>query len=296
MGFFLVVLASFAAGAINAVAGGGTFLTFPALTYFGGLTDLRANVTSTIGLWPGSASSVAAAWGEFRKLPKGIVIPFSIISLAGGAAGSLLLLHTSPNTFSLIIPWLLGFATIVFACSKPIARWAGRQHGDRSLRWTIIVGVVQMAVAVYGGYFGAGIGVLMLAGLAFAGLDNIHQMNALKVLLATLINGVSCVIFLFGPVAWKLAPPMAVASIIGGFLGMYAARRIRQDQLRALILAVGITLTIVYFVKNYRGGFARHSTRTEIGNNAGIGYNRFVDIPRTNSAFCLGTNRDAGPS
>ena len=278
MGILLVVLASFAAGAINAVAGGGTFLTFPTLTYFGGLSDLRANVTSTIGLWPGSASSVAAAWSEFGKLPKGIVIPFSIISLLGGAAGSILLLHTSAKAFSLFIPWLLGFATVVFACSKPIARWAGRQHGDRTLRWTIVVGLVQIAVSVYGGYFGAGIGVLMLAGLSFAGLDDIHQMNALKVLLATLINGISCVIFFFGPVDWKLAPPMAIASIAGGFLGMYAARRIRQDQLRALILLVGITLTIVYFVKNYRGVLSHPTAGAEIGNHAAIGYNRAIDV------------------
>ncbi len=251
MALLMITLAAFAAGAVNAIAGGGTFITFPALTYFGRMTEKLANVTSTVGLWPGSAASVVAAWCEFRRLPRGIVLTYSLISLAGGAAGAELLLHTSNKAFSLVIPWLLAFATLVFAFSKPIARWAGRQHGSRSLGWTALVGVVQIAVAVYGGYFGAGIGVLMLAGLSFAGLDDIHQMNALKVLLATLINGISALLFLFSPIDWRIAWVMAVASTIGGFLGMYAARRIKPDQLRSVILVVGVVLTITYFAKNY---------------------------------------------
>src|SRR5439155_12215640 len=133
------------------------------------------------------------------------------------------------KSFELAIPWLLAFATIIFGFSKPISRWAGRQHGHRTLGWTIVVGCIQFVIAVYGGYFGAGIGVLMLAGLSFAGLDDIHQMNALKVLLATLINGVASVVFLAGSwkdvrsgdvVDWRIAGAMAVVSTVGGFLGM----------------------------------------------------------------------------
>ncbi len=252
MGTLLITLAAFAAGAINAIAGGGTFITFPALTYFGPMNEKAANVTSTIGLWPGSASSVLAAWADIRRVPKSILITFSLISLIGGASGAELLLHTSAKAFGLVIPWLMAFATIIFGFSKPIARWAGRHQGQPTMGWTIIVGCVQIAVAVYGGYFGAGIGVLMLAGLSFAGLNDIHLMNGLKVLLATLINGISVVIFLLGPVEWRLIPPMVIASVVGGFIGMYAARRIKPDQLRALILLVGAGLTIAYFVKNYR--------------------------------------------
>ena len=221
----IVALTAFIAGVVNAIAGGGTFLTFPALTYFG-LTQQVANVTSTIGLWPGSAASVAAAIKDFARIPRGQMITYSIISLLGGTAGALILINTSNKSFEHVIPWLLGFATVIFAFSKPIARWAGRQHGHRTIGWTLFVGFVQIFIAVYGGYFGAGIGVLMLAGLSFAGLDDIHQMNALKVLLSTLINGVAAIVFLFSHlVDWRIAGIMAAASILGGFFGMAVARK-----------------------------------------------------------------------
>lgn len=252
MTLFWISLVSFLAGAVNAVAGGGTFLTFPTLTGLARLSERVANMTSTIGLWPGSAASVVAARHEFRRLPMGMVVSFAIISLIGGGAGAWLLLNTTDAQFVLVIPWLLGFATLIFACSKPIARWAGRHHGGRSLKWTAFVGAIQIAVAVYGGYFGAGIGVLMLAGLSFAGLEDVHQMNALKVLLSTLINGVAAVVFLFYPINWPIAGVMAVASIAGGFLGMLGARRVKPDQLRLIIIGIGICLTAFYFFKAYK--------------------------------------------
>jgi uncharacterized membrane protein YfcA len=253
--YLIVAVTAFIAGVINAVAGGGTFLTFPALTWFG-LSQQGANMTSTIGLWPGSAASGVAAAKDFGSIPRSILIPFSIISLVGGGAGALLLVKSSESAFELAIPWLLAFATVIFAFSKPIARWAGRQHGHRTLGWTLFVGAIQIFIAVYGGYFGAGIGVLMLAGLSFAGLDSIHQMNALKVLLATLINAVAAIVFCFSAqIQWQVAGMMAVVSIAGGFLGMSAARRVKPDQLRAVILVIGIALTGIYFAKNYFHAF-----------------------------------------
>jgi uncharacterized membrane protein YfcA len=251
MTMVLIAIAGFVGGALNSIAGGGTFLTFPSLTGIAGLSEKVANMTSTIGLWPGSAAGMVAAGPEFGRLPRGMVIGYGIISLAGGTIGSVLLLKTSQETFRLVIPWLLGFATIIFGFSKPIARWAGRKHGDRSLKWTLLVGAVQVMVAMYGGYFGAGIGVLMLAGLSFAGLDDIHQMNALKVLLATVINGVSAAIFLLGPIDWPLALVMAIASSAGGFLGMAYARSLQAERLRLGILGIGVVLTAVYFVRAY---------------------------------------------
>jgi hypothetical protein len=209
-------------------------------------------MTSTDGLWPGSLASVVAARRDFSRIPRGMLVAFSIISITGGVIGSLLLMHGSSKSFELVIPWLLAFATTIFGFSKPIARWAGRQHGHRTLGWTALVGTVQFFVAIYGGYFGAGIGVLMLAGLSFAGLDDIHSMNALKVLLSTIINGVAAILFFFSrQVDWKWVAVMAVASIVGGFLGMAIARRIKPDKLRALILAIGILLTGIYFAQNY---------------------------------------------
>lgn len=251
MTILLIFLVSFIAGGVNAVAGGGTFLTFPTLTGVAGLSERVANMTSTIGLWPGSAASVYAARSEFRRLPVGMVLSFSAISLLGGGAGAWLLLNTTDRQFALVIPWLLGFATGIFACSKPIARWAGRHQGGHSLKWTAFIGVVQVAVAIYGGYFGAGIGVLMLAGLSFTGLEDVHQMNALKVLLSTLINLVAAVVFLFYPINWPIAAAMAVASIIGGFLGMLGARRVQPDKLRLIIIGIGLCLTAYYFYHAY---------------------------------------------
>ena len=254
MSVIWVAIVAFMAGAVNAVAGGGTFLTFPALTGIAKLSEKVANITSTIGLWPGSAASVVAVKSEYRRLPAGMVILYCLLSLAGGGLGAWLLLITSTQTFRLVIPWLLAFATGVFVCSKPIARWAGRGHGNRSLKWTFMVAAIQLAVAVYGGYFGAGIGVLMLAGLSFAGLDDIHQMNALKVILATLINFVAAVIFLIQgrhEISWIYAGWMALASIIGGFLGMVGGRRLHPDQLRLVIIAVGVGLSSYYFYHAY---------------------------------------------
>jgi uncharacterized membrane protein YfcA len=255
-----VILTAALAAAINSIAGGGTFLSFPALTGLGHLSEKAANMTSTVGLWPGSLASIVAAKAEFRHIPSGMLLAFSVISLLGGAIGSVLLINTSAPTFRLVIPWLLLFATAIFAFSKPIARWAGRKHGDKSFKWTFLVAAVQLLIAIYGGYFGAGIGVLMLAGLSFAGLDHIHQMNALKVLLATLINGTASAIFIcksffatsaLDRIHWPLALGMVVAATFGGFFGMHFARTIKQDQLRAIILFIGIALTAVYFYRAY---------------------------------------------
>ena len=248
----IIVAVAFLAGMTNAIAGGGTFFTFPALTGIGKLSEQAANVTSTIGLWPGGAASVVGARTEFKRLPRGMTIAFTAISLIGGIAGAILLLKTPQRAFSLLVPWLLAFATVIFGFSKPIARWAGRHHGHRTIGWTIVVAAVQLIVAIYGGYFGAGIGILMLAGLSFAGLDDIHQMNAMKVLLQTVINGIASVIFLFSPmVRWDLAMSMAVASAVGGFTGIAVARRMPQNVLRAVILSVGVVVTALYFAKNY---------------------------------------------
>ena len=246
-----VTIFSFIAGAINAVAGGGTFLTFPALTGIAQLSEKVANMTSTIGLWPGSAASVFAVRKELRRLPIDMLLIFSLISLIGGVIGSWLLINTSTEAFRLVIPWLLAFATIVFAFSKPISRWAGRHHGSKSAKWTALVALVQLAVAIYGGYFGAGIGVLMLAGLSFAGLADVHQMNAMKVLLATIINAVAAVVFLFYKIDWHIAGAMAIASVAGGFLGMVGSRKLQPEKLRILILAIGVALSGYYFYNAY---------------------------------------------
>ena len=174
----------------------------------------------------------------------------------------LLLIFTTNHTFRLLIPWLLAFATLIFAFSKPIGRWAGHKHGDRSLEMAAVCrGDSILRRGLWPRLFRrTGIGVLMLAGLSFAGLESIHQMNALKVLLATVINGIAVVIFLCASffatspadrIQWPLALGMACASIGGGFFGMHFARKVKQNQLRVFILLIGISLTLIYFYRAY---------------------------------------------
>ncbi len=248
----LVCLAAFVAAAVNAVAGGGTFLAFPALTQLGGLSEKLANIACTIGLWPGSAASVLAVWKQVKALPRGMVLAYTLVCLTGGAVGAWLLLHTAEATFHYVIPWLLLFATIVFAAGKRISRWAGRDTvANHSPGWVFVVGLVQFAIAIYGGYFGAGIGVLTLAGLSLVGFEDLKKVNVLKVLLSTATNLTAAVTFLFGPVPWRFAGPMAVASFAGGFVGMHGAQRLPQPVLRAVVLSIASLLTAVFFWKVY---------------------------------------------
>jgi uncharacterized membrane protein YfcA len=247
-----VALAAFLAGAVNAVAGGGTFLAFPVLTTIGGISEKAANIACTIGLWPGSAASIVPARNDLGALPRKIIIVYALLCLAGGAVGSLLLLSTPVRDFSLAIPWLLGFATLIFATGKRISAFAQRNTaGPRSPIWIFIVGFVQFLFAVYGGYFGAGMGILTLAGLSLTGLGDMRRLNALKVVLSTMTNLSAAIVFLFGRVDWRFVAPMAVASMAGGIVGMLGAQRLPQNALRAVILVVGITLTCAYFWKVY---------------------------------------------
>ncbi len=244
----VIGLVVFVAGAVNAMAGGGTFLAFPALNQLGRLPEKMANIACTIGLWPGYASSMAAVHKEVRQLPRGLLIAYILVCLAGGTLGSLLLLNTSEKTFHYAIPWLLLFATIVFAMGRRVAQWAGRAHGHApSLKWEILVGSIQFIIAVYGGYFGAGIGVLTLAGLSLVGLQSLHQTNVLKVALSASTNLTAAIIFLFYHPPWAYIGVMACASAVGGFVGMHIAQRLPPKVLRAVILGVAILLTSVYF-------------------------------------------------
>jgi len=247
-----VALAAFLAGAMNAVAGGGTFLAFPVLTSIGGLTEKAANIACTIGLWPGAAGSVLPARDDLSALPRKVVAVYAVLCLAGGAVGSVLLLVTPARDFSLAIPWLLAFATIVFSLGGRIAAFAKRNtDAPQSVGWIIVVASVQFLFAVYGGYFGAGMGILTLAGLSLTGLGDMRQLNALKVLLSTMTNLSAAVVFLFGPVEWRYVGPMAVCSLLGGILGMFGAQRLPQNVLRGVILVVAIFLTCAYFWKVY---------------------------------------------
>ena len=246
--------AAFAAGALNAVAGGGTLLTFPALTRV--VTEAVANVTSTVALLPGS---VAGAWGYRRELAaaRPLLVRLLPPSLAGSVVGSGLLL-ASPDRFGELVPWLILVTAVLFLVQKPVsafvrrrARAAGGADTDHPPpRVVAAVVAFQFLVAVYGGYFGAGIGILMLTALGFMGVADIHRANAVKTVLAGAINVVSAAMFaVWGGVRWDLGGVMAVASVAGGYLGASTARRLPPWVVRWTVVAIGFGLAGYYFWK-----------------------------------------------
>lgn len=245
----LLVLAATAGGAMNAVAGGGSFLTFPSLL-FAGVPAIPANATSSVALWPGS---LASAWGYREDLghEARVLRWFGAASLVGGLAGALLLLLTPEVTFRALVPWLLLGATAIFAFGPLLARRL-RDAGGLSHRVTtralLVLALVQLLVAVYGGYFGGGIGILMLAAFAAMGMEDIHAMNGLKAVLALLINGVAVAAFLVaGVVRWPEALLMVAGAVLGGYLGARGAKKVDPKWVRAFVIAVGLLLSAYFF-------------------------------------------------
>ena len=248
----LLFVAAIVGGTLNAVAGGGSFITFPSL-FFSGVGAIQANATSTVALWPGSFASIGAYWRELVKQQRGFLYVLSGTSLIGGILGAFLLLNTSQSAFVRLIPYLLLLATLLFAFSGQITkRLRMRNAGKGQVSRGTLVGIsfLQLIIATYGGYFGGGIGILMLATLGLMGMENIHEMNAVKTLLATIINGVAVIIFIIaGIVVWAQALVMLVGAIIGGYGAAYFARKIDQKYVRAFVIVVGLTLTVYFFVK-----------------------------------------------
>jgi uncharacterized protein len=248
----LLFVAALAGGMLNSVAGGGSFLSFPALI-FSGVPAIPANATSTVALWPGAAASVGAYRREFAKVNRRLVIVLTMCSVIGGVAGAELLLHTPAKTFTTLIPYLLLLATVLFAFGKPLTAWWKRGHpGASTLSNRSLAGMAgaQLVIALYGGYFGGGIGILMLATLGLMGMQNIHEMNAVKTLLAACINGVAVVTFvLAGAVVWGPALVMIAGSLVGGYGGAAYARRLDPRVVRIFVIAVGIVMTVYFFVR-----------------------------------------------
>lgn len=249
-GGLLLFVAAFGAGAVNAVAGGGTLLTFPILLALG-LPPVVANATSTVGLVPGS---LAGAWGYRRELDevrgwlKWLVAP----SIVGGGLGALLLLVTPPVTFDRLVPWLVLAATGLFALAGRVARLAGARVGGASASTarTLVVAGLQLLVAVYGGYFGAGLGIMMLASLSLLSLGSLHAANGLKTLCGAAINAVASALFVArGLVDVPSASVVVGGSIIGGLAGAGLARRLGTGRLRGLVIAAGLLAAAFLFLR-----------------------------------------------
>ena len=236
--------AAFVAGAMNSVAGGGSFLSFPALV-FAGVPPISANATNNAAMWVGTIGSARGYKEEVRE-HRHLLWPVVSVSVVGSLIGATLLLITPPHVFERLIPWLLLFATSIFAASP----WLTRRHvksAPRHSAWQI---VVQFFVAIYGGYFGAGMGIVMLAVLAFTGLPNFNAQNAIKNVLSVSINGVALIPFIAARIVdWRFAVPMAAIALLGGYFGARFFRRLPQRASRTVVIAIGVTMTIVFFVR-----------------------------------------------
>lgn len=256
----VLFVSAFLAGVVNAVAGGGTLLTFPMLLTV--VPPVVANATSTIALLPGS---IAGAWGYREELRACRATAARLFwpSVVGGLIGSLLVTRLDPAIFEMLVPWLILTAAVLFSVQGPINRRLKRQKptteeavptpptapiiGSRTVLGLL---VFQFFIAVYGGYFGAGIGILMLTALSLMGMEDIHQMNGVKTFLAATINAVTVVVFLADvSIHWHYAAVMAVAAVFGGFIGARSAKKLPAWVVRWIVIAVGFGLSGFYFLK-----------------------------------------------
>lgn len=249
----LLLACGIIAGGINAIAGGGTILTFPALIATG-IPGIVANATSTLSLFIGTGGSVFAFRKQFPMI-RALLARFVPVSIAGGCLGSWLLTHTDKSAFDALVPFLILFATVLFMTQGAISKWMGRkreEHAHQPMRLLPSL-VFQFFVAVYGGYFGAGIGILMLASFGFMGMKDIHLMNALKNVQASLICLVATLVFVFTPglIDWPRGLIMAVGAVIGYFLGGHYSQKIPREWVRRTVTAIGLLAFAVTAVRRF---------------------------------------------
>jgi len=265
-----LITASFLGGALNAVAGGGSFLTFPAMLGVG-LGPIQANATNTLALWPGQLTSIAGYWEEVRK-HRELAVRMAAGGLVGGIAGALVLLHTPATTFLALVPWLLLFAALIFALSEPVMKWLQRRAATKARQQVGGVGVLAsgggieakprnrwplvLATAVvcfYIGYFGAGAGFLIISLLSVFGFQDLNEMNAMKVVSTTMANGVACLLFAFsGKVEWHFCLAAMGTCALGGYLSARVAKRANPRVLRMVVVCVGLGMAGYFFWRNHR--------------------------------------------
>jgi len=249
----ILIVAGFLAGIMNAVAGGGTFLTFPALV-FTGIPSVAANQTSTIAIFPGQVASFWA-YRSILAAEKRTVLVLGLTSLIGGSIGAVILLQMSSSSFDQLVPWLLLFATLAFAFGNRIRRrlgWRLVSESALGIAWIPLLkaACIQLVIGIYGGFYGAGAGILELAVLDMLGLHDIHLANALKVILTTAFNTLALLIFIVaGKIFWTEAIIVGAATIAGGYGGAWVAQRLPQWWVRGFVIAVGATMTFYFFFR-----------------------------------------------
>lgn len=246
----LLLAAGFAGGTVNAIAGGATFFTFPAMLAVG-IPPVAANASNTVALFPASLAATIALRRELATTRQHL-LRLVLIGIVGGTAGAFLLLATPDRAFLALVPWLLLLATSVFTFSPRLLAWLRSRSAstDFSFRPGAATLVLIAVCSVYGGYFGAGVGIMMMAGLALSGLDDPHAANALKNLLASAINGVAVLVFVAkGAVVWPAALIMLVGAVAGGVFGARLAQRFPARVFRQIVIGIGSLLTVWYFVR-----------------------------------------------
>jgi uncharacterized membrane protein YfcA len=247
-----LLFAAGVAGALNALAGGGSFISFPAILFIR-IPAVLANATNTVALWPGLAASTVSYWKRLNA-PLRVLVPLLITSVAGGWAGAVLLLRTPQHAFLRLVPWLLLGGTLLFAFGNSIRAIAGKSVVTDDLRQTswraiMISSVAEFLVAVYGGYFGAGIGFMTLAMLAILGMRDIHAMGAIRTMLAVAINAAAVVTFIVaGAVLWPQCTVMIAGSLAGGWFGAHYAQKADPGKVRVAVICVGFAMSAYFFV------------------------------------------------
>jgi uncharacterized protein len=253
-----LVVAAFLAGVLNAVAGGGSFLSFPAMLGVG-ILPVQANATNTVAIWPGQLTSIAAYWDDVRRNMSSALL-MGLAGLLGGTAGAVILLNTPQKTFMHLVPWLLLGAASTFAISGPVSRALARlnkkraEHeapGETHAPRRMPLFVATVLVSFYVGYFGAGAGFLFMTVLSLFGYRDMQAINALKVVANLMGNGIAFVIFIVdGQVVWRYCLAAMVAAAIGGYVSASLAKRVPQPVLRALVVVIGLSMAAFFFWKN----------------------------------------------
>ncbi len=246
-----LAVAAFLGGLLNAVAGGGSFLLFPAMLGMK-MLPIQANATNTVALWPGQLTSIAAYRDDIRKHLR-LAVLMGIAGFLGGTAGALVLLNTPQRTFLHLVPWLLLVAATIFAVSGPVSRWLERRKGAEMQAGEprrLPVFLCTIAVCFYIGYFGAGAGFLIITLLSLFGIQDLNEINALKVVSTTMANGIAFVLFVVnGQVVWKYCLLAMVTAAVGGYTSASMARRVPQKVLRGLVVCIGLGMAAWFFWK-----------------------------------------------
>lgn len=243
------------AGALNSLAGGGSFLSFPLLVFLG-IPSVNANATNTVALWPGTLASTAAYRKAMSRELLKRMLPLTLITLAGSLVGAVLLLKTRQRTFDRLIPWLLLLGTVLFSFRATVARWTStsdRRHQPGASSTTVTwVTLVQGALGIYIGYFGAGVGILMMPLLSLMGVENIHAMSGLRMLLVTCGNAIAVAVFILAhAIYWPQALLMMVGAVAGGYAGAWLAQKLDQRTVGYLVIAIGYGMSAYFFLRMY---------------------------------------------